>query len=70
MSDEDESIDPITAAERGILQLLAGREAKQAFAFDKGAQEDRGTSAVNQLAQDPAPQFQSNKRRAKKNWRQ
>jgi hypothetical protein len=52
MTDEDESIDPITAAERGILQLPAGREANQAI---EGAQEDRGTSAVNQLAQHPAP---------------
>jgi hypothetical protein len=53
MTDEDES-NPITAAEREILQLLAGREANQAFAFE-GAQEDHGTSAVNQLAQNPAP---------------
>jgi hypothetical protein len=54
---EDESSDPITAAEREILQLLAGREANQAFAFHEGAQEDPGTSAVNQLAQHPAPAF-------------
>jgi len=54
MSGEEESIGPITAAERGILQLLAGREANQAFAFDEGAQEDPETSAVNQLAQHPA----------------
>jgi hypothetical protein len=51
---EDET-NPITAAEREILQLLAGREAKQAFAFKEGAQEDREAAAGNHLAQDPAP---------------
>jgi hypothetical protein len=55
MSDEEESIDPITTAERGILQLLARREASHAFAFDEGAEEDPEMSAVNQLAQHPAP---------------
>jgi hypothetical protein len=55
MSDEEESIDPLTAAERGILWLLAGHETNQAFAFDEGAQEDPETSAVNRLAQHPAP---------------
>ena len=53
MSDEEESIDPMTAAERGILQFLAGREANQAFAFDEG--EEPETSAVNRLAQHPTP---------------
>ena len=59
MSDEEESIDPLTPAQRGILHLLAdrlaGREANQAFAFDEGAQEDPETSAVDPLAQQPAP---------------
>jgi hypothetical protein len=55
MTDEDESIDPMTAAERDILQLLAGREANQSFAFNEGAQED-GTSDGNHLTlQHPAP---------------
>jgi hypothetical protein len=53
MSDEEESIDPLTAAERGILRLLAGRQTNQAFAFDEGAKEPE-TSAVNRLAQHPA----------------
>ena len=53
MSDEEESIDPMTAAERGILQFLAGREANQVFAFDEG--EEPETSAVNRLAQHPTP---------------
>ncbi len=51
MTDEDESTDSgiIVAAERAILKFLRDREANEA------AQEDRGTSTVNQLAQHPAP---------------
>src|SRR6266571_1859142 len=50
MTDEDESTDSgIIAAERAILKFLRGREANDA------AQEDRGTSTVNQLAQHLAP---------------
>ena len=47
MTDEDESTDSgiIVAAERAILKFLRDREANEA------AQEDRGTSTVNQLAQ-------------------
>jgi hypothetical protein len=57
MANEDESIDPVTAAERQILQLLASRELNQAFAFNEGAQEDRGTPAANPLAQGPPPRI-------------
>jgi len=50
MTDEDESADSgIIAAERAILKFLRGREANDA------AQEDRGKSTVNQLAQHLAP---------------
>jgi hypothetical protein len=50
MTNEDESTDPgMTAAEREILKFLGEREANDA------AREDRGTSAVNQFAQHPAP---------------
>ena len=50
MTDEDDSTDRgIIAAERAILKFLRGRKANDA------AREDRGTSAVNQLAQHPAP---------------
>ena len=50
MTDEDESTDSgIIAAERAILTFLRGREANDA------AQEDRGTSTANQLAQHLAP---------------
>ena len=50
MTDEDESTDSgIIAAERAILKFLRGREANDA------AQEDRGKSTVNQLAQHPTP---------------
>jgi hypothetical protein len=56
MTDEDESTDPgIIAAERAILKFLRGREANEAIPSMKGAQENRGTSTVNQLAQHPAP---------------
>jgi hypothetical protein len=48
MSDEDESY-PITAAEREILQLLAGRAANQPIAFNEAAQED-GTSDGDHLS--------------------
>jgi fumarylacetoacetate (FAA) hydrolase family protein len=49
MTDEDESADPgiIAAAERAILKFLRDREANEA------APEDRGTSAVNQVAEHP-----------------
>ena len=49
MIDEDESTDPgiIVAAERAILKFLRDREANEA------APEDRGTSAVNQVAEHP-----------------
>jgi len=51
MTDEDESTNPgiIVAAERAILKFLRGREANDA------AQEDRGTSAISQSPQHPAP---------------
>jgi hypothetical protein len=55
MTDEDESTDPgiIAAAERAILKFLRDREANEAI--PSGAQEDRGTSTVNELAEHPAP---------------
>ena len=50
MTDEDESTDSgIIAAERAILKFLRGREANDA------AQEERGTSAISQSPQHPAP---------------
>jgi hypothetical protein len=53
MTDENESSDPgMSAAEREILR---GREANEATFDHEGAREDRGTSAVSQLAQHPAP---------------
>ncbi len=52
MTDEDESTDAgIIAAEREILKFLGDREANEAIAFHEGAQEDGGTSTLNQLAQ-------------------
>ena len=48
--DESESTDPgIIVVERALLKFFGRREANDA------AQEDRGTSTVNQLAQHPAP---------------
>ena len=50
MTDEDESTNPgMTAAERKIFKVLGEREANAA------ARKDRGTSAVNQFPQHPAP---------------
>ena len=50
MTDEVESTDPgIIVVERALLKFFGRREAKD------DAQEDRGTSTVNQLAQHPAP---------------
>jgi hypothetical protein len=54
MTDEDESTPGIiAAAERAILKFLRDREANEAI--PSGAQEDRGTSTVNQLTQHRAP---------------
>ncbi len=48
--EESESTDPgIIVVERALLKFFGRREAKD------DAQEDRGTSTVNQLAQHPAP---------------
>jgi hypothetical protein len=49
MTDADENIDPTTAAEREILQLLAGREAND------GAQEDAMSDGNHLTLQHPAP---------------
>ncbi len=54
MSDEDESADPgFTAAERAIVTFLRKREASEAI--DEGEPEERGTSAIRQSPQHPAP---------------
>ena len=57
MTDEDESTDPgiIVAAERAILKFLGDREASEAMSSMKVAQEGRGTSTVNQVAEHPVP---------------
>jgi hypothetical protein len=49
MTDADENIDPTTAAEREILQLLAGRETND------GAQEDATSDGNHLTLQHPAP---------------
>ena len=56
MTVEDENSDPgITAAEHEFAKFLRGREANESNFDYEGAQEDRGTSADNQLAlDDPA----------------